>query len=257
MLAGSVPSIALVREVRSRGRQRGGAWEWADQDPLDDWLGDVSDDDWDEGAAERAEQRRAASIHHERRSPGGNTERVGVVGSPARAGPADTPARRAGGEQRPAIAALVVLLLGALGVAAAVLLVRDEPEGSGSTAAGFSTITTPARTETDPSATTPATTTPTTPSVNVATFTLPEGTKLQRGESVGASDLTVSTDPELVRELQRALAAAGFDPGSADGIFGESTEAAVVAFQQANGLSLDGIVGPETAEALNNAIAGG
>ena len=35
------------------------------------------------------------------------------------------------------------------------------------------------------------------------------------------------------------------------------TEAAVVAFQEANGLSVDGRVGPETAAALNGALAGG
>ena len=37
----------------------------------------------------------------------------------------------------------------------------------------------------------------------------------------------------------------------------EQTEAAVVAFQQANGLAVDGRVGPETAAALNSALAGG
>ena len=78
-------------------------------------------------------------------------------------------------------------------------------------------------------------------------FALPEGTKLQLGEN----------DPAVVRELQRALSRAGFDPGSADGTFGPLTEAAVVAFQQANGLSVDGRVGPETAAALNSALESG
>jgi peptidoglycan hydrolase-like protein with peptidoglycan-binding domain len=76
---------------------------------------------------------------------------------------------------------------------------------------------------------------------------LPEGTKLQRGEG----------DPALIKELQQALTTAGYDPGPADGTFGRRTEAAVVAFQEANGLSVDGRVGPETASALNGAIAGG
>ena len=37
----------------------------------------------------------------------------------------------------------------------------------------------------------------------------------------------------------------------------QNTEKAVTAFQQANGLSPDGIVGPETADALSTAVAGG
>ena len=61
----------------------------------------------------------------------------------------------------------------------------------------------------------------------------------------------------LIEELQEALTKAGYDPGPADGTFGRRTEAAVIAFQEANGLSVDGRVGPETASALNSAIAGG
>ena len=61
----------------------------------------------------------------------------------------------------------------------------------------------------------------------------------------------------MIKELQPALSTAGYDPGTADGTFGQRTEAAVIAFQQANGLSADGLVGPETASALNSAVAGG
>jgi peptidoglycan hydrolase-like protein with peptidoglycan-binding domain len=64
-------------------------------------------------------------------------------------------------------------------------------------------------------------------------------------------------DVALVRALQLALTNAGYDPGPPDGTFGRQTEKAVVAFQQDNGLSVDGRVGPETASALNNALAGG
>jgi peptidoglycan hydrolase-like protein with peptidoglycan-binding domain len=43
-----------------------------------------------------------------------------------------------------------------------------------------------------------------------------------------------------------------FDPGPADGIFGDHTEAAVKAFQTAFALSPDGIVGPKTWLALHS-----
>ncbi len=55
---------------------------------------------------------------------------------------------------------------------------------------------------------------------------------------------------EKVREIQEKLKDAGFDPGPVDGEFGPHTNAAVVAFQLAQGLAPDGEVGPQTAEAL-------
>ncbi len=54
-----------------------------------------------------------------------------------------------------------------------------------------------------------------------------------------------STDP-TVRDLQEALKALGFDPGPIDGVFGTTTETAVKAFQQARGITADGIVGKVT-----------
>ena len=50
----------------------------------------------------------------------------------------------------------------------------------------------------------------------------------------------------VVRSLQRRLAAAGFAPGPIDGRYGPVTERAVVRFQAANGLNVDGIAGPRT-----------
>jgi hypothetical protein len=58
-----------------------------------------------------------------------------------------------------------------------------------------------------------------------------------------------STGPE-VTALQQRLTELGFDPNGIDGQFGPGTEAAVRAFQQANGLVVDGIVGPATRAAL-------
>ena len=54
-----------------------------------------------------------------------------------------------------------------------------------------------------------------------------------------------STDP-AVRDLQEALKALGHDPGPIDGVFGTTTETAVKAFQQARGITADGIVGKVT-----------
>ena len=49
-----------------------------------------------------------------------------------------------------------------------------------------------------------------------------------------------------VKTLQEKLNAKGFDSGNVDGIFGAKTYAAVTAFQKANGLGVDGIVGKLT-----------
>jgi hypothetical protein len=248
-----------VHEARGPGRQ-GAVRKQSDRHPLDDWFGDTSDEDWSEDAAELAEQRRAPPVRQERSTPQRNSEPDDRTMSPAQALPvATTEARRAAVRRRRTVAALVLLLLIGLAAAAAVLLLRDDPEPSVSPAPEPPIVATPTETDQVPTTPSPTPAPPPSPapSENVATFTLPEGTKLQRGESEGESALTVSTDPELIAELQRALARAGFDPGSPDGSFGENTEEAVIAFQQANGLSPDGIVGPETADALSRAIAGG
>ena len=65
---------------------------------------------------------------------------------------------------------------------------------------------------------------------------------------------SVTTQPMLrtgsrgdaVRKLQELLNAKGYTCGSVDGIFGSKTYAAVLAFQKANGLAADGIVGSLT-----------
>lgn len=55
---------------------------------------------------------------------------------------------------------------------------------------------------------------------------------------------------EAVRKLQVMLNALGIDCGNADGIFGSATRAAVMRFQQINGLEADGVVGKKTWAAL-------
>ena len=49
-----------------------------------------------------------------------------------------------------------------------------------------------------------------------------------------------------VRELQTLLKSKGFNPGPVDGAFGPKTKAAVQAFQRAQGIAVDGVVGPQT-----------
>ena len=51
---------------------------------------------------------------------------------------------------------------------------------------------------------------------------------------------------EIVKQIQKALCGAGYHVGVIDGIFGQMTEDAVLMFQNANGLTADGIVGPAT-----------
>ena len=55
---------------------------------------------------------------------------------------------------------------------------------------------------------------------------------------------------DAVRAIQRALRAAGFDPGPLDGLYGPVTAAAVRSYQAARGLVPDGEVGPSTARSL-------
>lgn len=58
-----------------------------------------------------------------------------------------------------------------------------------------------------------------------------------------------------ITDIQRHLAALGFDPGPIDGIRGPRTIAAIRAFQTSRGLLVDGIVGPQTRAALAAATA--
>ncbi|WP_226017948.1 TIGR02594 family protein [Novosphingobium sp. FKTRR1] len=56
-----------------------------------------------------------------------------------------------------------------------------------------------------------------------------------------------------IKDIQQALARAGFATGPIDGIWGRATIAAVKAFQKQKGLAVDGIAGPQTVAALGAA----
>jgi N-acetylmuramoyl-L-alanine amidase len=67
---------------------------------------------------------------------------------------------------------------------------------------------------------------------------------------------------EEVKTIQAKLKQWGYYAGQADGIYGPKTEAAVKWFQEKNGLTADGIAGPETLKSMGisaggNAGAGG
>ena len=62
--------------------------------------------------------------------------------------------------------------------------------------------------------------------------------------------LTRGVSGTAVTDLQTRLQAAGVYDGPITGFYGELTEAAVIRFQQARGLTVDGIAGPSTLAAL-------
>ncbi len=60
---------------------------------------------------------------------------------------------------------------------------------------------------------------------------------------------TGSSGPD-VQKLQQRLTDLGYSLGVVDGIFGQGTAAAVMAFQRSQGLQADGLAGPQTLAAL-------
>ena len=68
--------------------------------------------------------------------------------------------------------------------------------------------------------------------------------------SVQAASLKRGSTGKAVREAQSRLRRWGYYNYAVDGIFGSRTEAAVRRFQRTNGLTVDGIIGKQTANAL-------
>ncbi|MBQ8200978.1 MAG: peptidoglycan-binding protein [Clostridia bacterium] len=68
--------------------------------------------------------------------------------------------------------------------------------------------------------------------------------------TAAASSLKVGSTGDDVRKLQRRLKDLGYYKGSVDGDFGENTETAVKAFQNQNGLLVDGKAGTNTLNKL-------
>ncbi len=102
-------------------------------------------------------------------------------------------------------------------------------------------------------ANTPSTSSPTgTTQATTAATTAPPARQLP----APATTLVAGNTGAQVAVLQRALASLGFSGGKADGQYGPATKAAVTRFQRSAGLTADGILGPATLRALENALRG-
>jgi len=74
----------------------------------------------------------------------------------------------------------------------------------------------------------------------------------QSGQSTPAQ----SQSPELVKQAQEKLSAAGHDAGTADGKMGPKTQAALKEFQQSKGLQASGQLDQKTVTALGVSSSG-
>ena len=80
------------------------------------------------------------------------------------------------------------------------------------------------------------------------------------GASAEPAPVQVPLEPspdriEQVKALQRQLSWLGFEPGTVDGRYGPITTGAVKRFQEANDLTVDGVVGHGTRDALRASLA--
>lgn len=151
------------------------------------------------------------------------------------------------------IAVVLAVLVAVVAAGAIIVGVRAiGGDSSGGTVADTTTTQEPAggatgTTPTEPTGTdTGTTTTPGKTPSEPAADAVPADAVLRPGDS-----------GDSVTALQNALAALDFDPGTVDGKYGPATEAAVTSFQQANDLTADGIAGPKTIAAINQALAAG
>ncbi|MBD2462416.1 peptidoglycan-binding protein [Oscillatoria sp. FACHB-1407] len=73
-------------------------------------------------------------------------------------------------------------------------------------------------------------------------------------QSIDSGVLQLQDSGSAVEQLQNQLTTLGYYDGPITGFFGSLTEDAVIRFQQANGLTSDGIVGPATQAALQRSL---
>lgn len=75
-------------------------------------------------------------------------------------------------------------------------------------------------------------------------------------EVAGAAVVKYGSSGQTVKNIQTKLKRWGYYNGSIDGIYGSQTRQAVRYFQSRNGLSVDGIVGTKTANAMGITLTG-
>jgi peptidoglycan hydrolase-like protein with peptidoglycan-binding domain len=87
-----------------------------------------------------------------------------------------------------------------------------------------------------------------------------EDIKAEKQRIISKSNVSIlpreGSSRDKTRDVQAALKKAGFYDGNIDGIKGEMTKNAIKAFQKANGLRSDGVVGPKTWELLSGYLSG-
>jgi peptidoglycan hydrolase-like protein with peptidoglycan-binding domain len=94
----------------------------------------------------------------------------------------------------------------------------------------------------------------------VGLVALSGGAATAEGVSAEPAPAQVPVEPspdriEQVKALQRQLSWLGFEPGTVDGRYGPITTGAVKRFQEANDLTVDGVVGRDTRDALRASLA--
>lgn len=141
--------------------------------------------------------------------------------------------------RRSLAAGLVLVALAAAGCSSA---------GGGQVSAGASSTTALAATTSttaDTTTTTAPTTTTTAPTTTTTTAPPVDPTTVAEDGALKSGSVGTRT-----KAVQYALKAQHYDPGAVDGKFGLKTTMAVWAFQALHGLATDGVVGPETEQAI-------